>query len=105
MQSPGLEIPERSLMNVSLAMVACISAWVNVGYRSPSLEQLDVVEDASGNADRFYRFTVPADEGNTAADMSAAFKSTCRQWYVDRRVRKRNAQYIYKLCGSPHMVL
>jgi hypothetical protein len=86
MQAAGLEIPERCLMNVSLAIVACLSGWVNMGYRSPPLDQLDVVEDAASNADRYYRFVVPADEKNTAAEMAAAFKSTCRQWYVDRRV-------------------
>lgn len=85
-QAAGLEIPERCLMNVSLAIVACLSGWVNMGYRSPPLDQLDVVEDAASNADRYYRFVVPADEKNTAAEMAAAFKSTCRQWYVDRRV-------------------
>ena len=39
-------------MNISLAMVAAMSGWVNMGYRSPPLDQLGVVEEASAAADR-----------------------------------------------------
>jgi len=51
-QPEAWEISDSTQMNASLAMVACMSGWVNIGYRSPPLDQLDVVEEASENADR-----------------------------------------------------
>lgn len=95
-EAPGLEISESTLMNVSLAMVAALAGWVNMGYRSPPLDQLDMVEEARENADRYYRFTVPGDGKDTAGEMAAAFKEACRKWYADRRV----AMYIVGISST-----